>query len=440
MGAKHMKKFYVLDTNVLLRDFTAIYAFEDNIVVLPSVVLEEIDTKKKLSDGLGLNARAFSREIDELRKDGMLHNGIPLRNGGVIQTAVVPNESPVYEAFMEKSNDNAILATAFALQEKLYGVDDAQVVVVSLDINVRVKADIVGGRAEDYRSDKILTSAADQYKGIQIHDDVDPETINAFYSKDEELESSVYNENEFVVLKNGSQSAFGRVRNGILKPLYHYTDDPVWGLTALNVEQKAALDLLLDDDVSLVTLTGKAGTGKTLLALAAALQKTLDDKRYKKILVARPVIPMGKDIGFLPGEMEDKLRPWMQPIYDNLEHLFDCKKDGDLEKIVAGMQGQLKVEALTYIRGRSIPNQLIIIDEAQNLNKHEVKTILTRAGKGSKVVLVGDPEQIDHPYLDQFSNGLTYVVETMKDNSMVGHVHLTQGERSELAELCANLL
>lgn len=432
-----MKKFYVLDTNVILRDFTSIYAFGNNTVILPSVVLEEIDSKKKNTDGLGLNARAFSREIDKLRKEGNLHNGIPLRNGGILQTILVPNESEVYDIFQSKTHDNAVLAAAHALRARLSGSSDKEVVVVSLDVNVRVKADLVGLTAEDYRFDKVLTSAEDQYKGVKVVE-TDSETINTFY-KDKSIDFDGH-ENEFAVLKSGSQSALGRIRGGKLKPLYHYTGDPVWGLVPRNVEQKLALDLLLDPDIPLVTVTGKAGTGKTLLALAAALQQTLDEKRYRKILVARPVVPMGRDIGYLPGDMDEKLKPWMQPIYDNLEQLFDTKQEGDIEKILAGMSRELQVEALTYIRGRSIPNQFIIIDEAQNLNKHEVKTILTRLGEGSKIVLVGDPEQIDHPFLDQFSNGLTYAVETLKGQKLVGHIHLEKGERSEIAQLCADLL
>jgi len=434
-----MKKFYVLDTNVLLRDYTAIYSFDDNIVVIPSCVLEEIDSKKKLSDGLGFNARAFSREIDKLRKLGNLRQGVVLRNGSILYFELTPNESKVYDMFLSKTGDNALLATAHDLSARLAGDIGAEVVVVSLDANVRVKADIVGLRAEDYQFDKVITSTDDMHKGYVVHEDADPELINSFY-RDKEVHIDGSNENEFIILRNGSQSALGRVRGGKMKPLYHYTGDPVWGLTALNVEQKMALDLLLDPEIHLVTITGKAGTGKTLLALAAALQQTLDDRLYRKILVARPVVPMGKDIGYLPGEIEDKLRPWMQPIYDNLEQLFDTKKDDDLEGILAGMSRELQVEALTYIRGRSIPNQFIIIDEAQNLNRHEVKTILTRLGEGSKIVLVGDPAQIDHPFLDQYSSGLTYAVEKLKGQKRVGHIHLEKGERSEIAQLCADLL
>ncbi len=223
-----------------------------------------------------------------------------------------------------------------------------------------------------------------------------------------------------------------------LEPL-HLSNDPVWGIAARNAQQRMALELLLNDDIPLVTLTGKAGTGKTLLTLAAGLLKVEDEHKYKKLLIARPVVPMGKDIGYLPGEKEEKLRPWMQPIYDNLEFLFDTKKAGDIDKILAGL-GSIQVEALTYIRGRSIPGQFIIIDEAQNLSKHEVKTIVSRAGEGSKVILMGDPEQIDHPYLDATSNGLTYVVERFKPYRVAGHVTLEKGERSLLAQLAADVL
>jgi PhoH-like ATPase len=248
---------------------------------------------------------------------------------------------------------------------------------------------------------------------------------------------------EFVILRDElgtSKSALLKVNadGKRLEPLY-ISNDPVWGIAARNAQQRMALELLLNDDIPLVTLTGKAGTGKTLLTLAAGLMKVEDERKYKKLLIARPVVPMGKDIGYLPGEKDEKLRPWMQPIYDNLEFLFDTKKQGDIDKILAGL-GSIQVEALTYIRGRSIPGQFIIIDEAQNLSKHEVKTIVSRVGEGSKIILLGDPEQIDHPYLDASSNGLTYVVERFKQEGVAGHVTLERGERSHLAQLAADLL
>jgi PhoH-like ATPase len=248
---------------------------------------------------------------------------------------------------------------------------------------------------------------------------------------------------EFIILKDaagGSKSALVKTSSdgGKLEPLF-LSHEPVWGISARNAQQRMALELLMNDDIPLVTLTGRAGTGKTLLALAAGLLKVEDERRYKKLLIGRPVVPMGKDIGYLPGEKEEKLRPWMQPIYDNLEYLFDTKRAGDIERILAGI-GSIQVEALTYIRGRSIPGQFIIIDEAQNLSKHEVKTIVSRVGEGSKIILMGDPEQIDHPYLDAYSNGLTYVVERFKEHPIAGHITLEKGERSQLAQLAADLL
>jgi PhoH-like ATPase len=277
---------------------------------------------------------------------------------------------------------------------------------------------------------------------------VHPSIIDAFYSNrslavDELKLQMTVCPNEFLILTD----EFGSSKSAILKvssdgktvePLF-LSNEPVWGISARNVQQRMALELILNDDIPLVTLTGKAGTGKTLLALAAALMKVEDERKYKKLLIARPVVPMGNDIGFLPGEMDEKLRPWMQPIYDNLEFLFDTKKTGDIDKILAGL-GSIQVEALTYIRGRSIPNQFIIIDEAQNLSKHEVKTIISRIGEGSKIVLVGDPDQIDHPYLDAMSNGLTYTVDRFKEQAISGHVTLERGERSSLAQLAADLL
>lgn len=277
---------------------------------------------------------------------------------------------------------------------------------------------------------------------------IDKKIINQFYAQNKLLLKEVllktsFNPHEFIILKDelgSSASAIGKVSldRKQLRPLM-FDDDHIWGVKARNVQQKMAFELLLNDDIPLVTLTGKAGTGKTLLSLAAGLLKIEDENKYQKLLVARPVVPMGKDIGFLPGEKEEKLRPWMQPIYDNLEYLFHTKKPGDLDRILQGL-GSIQVEALTYIRGRSIPEQFIIIDEAQNLTKHEVKTIITRVGEGSKIILMGDPEQIDHPYLDESNNGLTYVVEKFKDQEISGHIRLEKGERSPLAQLAAQIL
>lgn len=443
-----MSKIFVLDTNVLLHDPNAIFAFEEHEVIIPSVVLEEIDSKKRNADELGRNARSISRLLDGLRKTGHLQNGVPLESGGSVKVEMNHRSFiRVQEMFREASNDNRILAVAlnYKLEEEEREAPRT-VILVSKDVLVRIKADVLGVQAEDYLSDR----TADQnelYSGhtpLKAH----PSVIDEFYSSRHlpvaplELNFSLY-PHEFVILKDemgSGKSALLKVNSdgSRLDPLYHGSE-PVWGITARNAQQRMALELLLCDEIPLVTITGKAGTGKTLLALAAGLCKVEDERKYKKLLIARPVVPMGKDIGYLPGEKDEKLRPWMQPIYDNLEYLFDTKKAGDIDKILMGL-GSIQVEALTYIRGRSIPGQFIIVDEAQNLTPHEVKTIVSRAGEGSKVVLMGDPGQIDHPYLDAVSNGLTYVVERFKQEDLSGHITLTKGERSRLAQLAADLL
>ncbi|AJY76352.1 PhoH family protein [Paenibacillus beijingensis] len=443
-----MKKIFVLDTNVLLHDPQAIFAFQDNVVVIPAVVLEEIDSKKRLADELGRNARSVSRLLDGMREEGRLHEGIPLRGGGLLKVELNHRSFVrVQEMFGEMSNDNRILAVAlnYHLEESGKSEPD-QVVLVSKDVLVRIKADVLGLMAQDYLSDRVV-EPSDLYSGsatLFVH----PSVIDEFYSyrflsvKSLQL-SSKLNPNEFIILRDEmgtSKSALLKVsQDGArLEPLF-LSNDPVWGITARNAQQRMALELLLNDDIPLVTLTGKAGTGKTLLALAAGLLKTEDEHKYKKLLIARPVVPMGKDIGYLPGEKDEKLRPWMQPYYDNLEYLFDTKKAGDIDKILMGL-GSIQIEALTYIRGRSIPGQFIIIDEAQNLTRHEVKTIVSRVGENSKIVLMGDPEQIDHPYLDSISNGLTHIVETFKQEGVSGHITLEKGERSKLAQIAADLL
>lgn len=443
-----MKKIFVLDTNVLLHDPQAIFAFDDNEVIIPAVVLEEIDSKKRLADELGRNARSISRLLDKMRENGHLHEGIALPGGGLLKVELNHRSFiRVQEMFGEMSNDNRILAVALNYHnEQDNETEKRSIVLVSKDVLVRIKADVLGLQAQDYLSDRVVVSS-DFYTGymtLYVH----PAVIDEFYTYRFLTINNMHlnirlNPNEFVILRDEmgtSKSALLKVsQDGVkLEPLY-LSNDPVWGITARNAQQRMALELLLNDDIPLVTLTGKAGTGKTLLALAAGLLKVEDEHKYKKLLIARPVVPMGKDIGYLPGEKEEKLRPWMQPIYDNLEYLFDTKKSGDIDKILMGL-GSIQVEALTYIRGRSIPGQFIIIDEAQNLTKHEVKTIVSRVGEGSKIVLMGDPEQIDHPYLDSISNGLTHIVERFKNEGSSGHMTLEKGERSKLAQLAADLL
>ncbi|WP_163879538.1 PhoH family protein [Paenibacillus favisporus] len=444
-----MRKIFVLDTNVLLHDPRAIFAFDEHEVVIPAVVLEEIDSKKRNADEIGRNARTVSRLLDGLRENGgHLHSGVLLENKGSLKVELNHRSFvKVQEMFGEMSNDNRILAVALNYHLEEQGKEDpTSVVLVSKDVLVRIKADVLGLVTQDYLSDRTV-GPGDLYTGystLKVH----PSIIDEFYSyrflsiKPLQLPYQLY-PHEFVILKDemgSTKSALLKVNTDALRlePLF-LSNESVWGISARNAQQRMALELLLNDDVPIVTITGKAGTGKTLLALAAGLMKVEDEHKYKKLLIARPVVPMGKDIGYLPGEKEEKLRPWMQPIYDNLEFLFDTKKSGDIDKILMGL-GSIQVEALTYIRGRSIPGQFIIVDEAQNLSRHEVKTIVSRVGEGSKIILMGDPEQIDHPYLDASSNGLSYIVEKFKQEGISGHITLEKGERSKLAQLAADLL
>lgn len=446
-GGGMLSKIYVLDTNVLLQDPNSVYAFEDNEVVIPAIVLEEVDSKKRYMDEIGRNARHFSKTMDSLRGKGKLHEGVLLDTGGRLRVELNHRSfEKLKGSFADMTNDNRIIAVALnLLLEEQEKPDGKEVILISKDALVRVKADALGIPAEDFLNDRVI-EFDNVYSGyVEMY--VDTDILNSFYTNHEldasELSQYPLYPHQFIIMKNalgGSSSAIGKVDfdGKKIKP-FSIEPDQVWGIKARNVQQKMAFELLLRDDIPLVTLIGKAGTGKTLLSLASGLLQTEDLGRYNKLLVARPVIPVGKDIGFLPGEKEEKLRPWMQPIFDNLEYLFNAKKPGELDQILAGM-GSIQVEALTYIRGRSIPDQFIIIDEAQNLTKHEVKTILTRVGERSKIVLMGDPKQIDHPYLDEYNNGLTYVVEKFKNEKISGHVKLEKGERSGLAQLAADLL
>jgi PhoH-like ATPase len=442
-----LKKIYVLDTNVLLQDPYAIFSFEDNEIVIPAVVLEEVDSKKRYMDEIGRNARQVSKLIDSFRQTGKLHEKILLENGGELRIELNHRSfHQLQEIFIEKTNDNRILAVAKNLSlEEGTKEQGRQVILVSKDALVRVKADALGLQAEDFLNDRVVEIDHIYTGFLEIYINID--LLRQFYEKGEmhfsEITNHPFYPNQFLIMRDAlgsSSSAIGMVDNSgkIIKKLMH-PQDSVWGIKPRNVQQTMAMELLFRKDIPLVTMIGKAGTGKTLLALAAGLMQTEDLHTFKKLLVARPIVPVGKDIGYLPGEKQEKLRPWMQPIYDNLEYLFNTKKPGELDAILAGM-GSIEVEALTYIRGRSIPDQFIIIDEAQNLTKHEVKTILTRVGERSKIVLMGDPEQIDHPYLDEYNNGLTYVLEKFKDETVAGHIRLMKGERSGLAQLAADLL
>ncbi|MBE9486936.1 MAG: PhoH family protein [Chloroflexi bacterium] len=437
-------KNYVLDTNVLLHDPQAIYKFEDNTVIVPLTVIEEIDRFKKEQSETGRNARQISRVIDGFRQQAKLVDGVPLDHGGTFKVAIYREEflNNLPPELQVDQGDNRILAVAKDLQENS---PVGSVIFITKDINLRIKADTIGMIAEDYQSDKI--SVDKLYTGATKLL-VSREAVDQFYEMGHlELEEE-FNANQGITLideTNPSHSAIGRydLMNQRLTNLLRVPKEGVWGIHPRNREQQFAFDLLLNDDVQLVSLVGKAGTGKTLLAIAAGLLKTADESVYGRMLVSRPVFPMGRDLGFLPGDVEEKLAPWMQPIFDNVELLLSSvdeggrRKHGYRELIDMGL---MEIEPLTYIRGRSIPRQYMIVDEAQNLTPHEIKTIITRAGEGTKIVLTGDPYQIDNPYVDSASNGLIYAVERLKGQEIAGHMTLMKGERSPLAELAANLL
>ncbi|MGD0397784.1 MAG: PhoH family protein [Syntrophobacteraceae bacterium] len=432
-----MHKTYVLDTNVLLHNPEALFAFQDNHVVIPLTVIEEIDSQKKKQDEIGRNARVVSRQLDALRSLGHLSEGVPMPSGGKLTIEL--NHSSIInfpKGLDPDKHDNRILAVAFNLSQAEQGI----VTLVTKDLNLRIKADVVGVRTEDFYNDKVDYDHL--YSGV-VEQYLSAREMDTFY-REERLKLSGCQPlpNQFFLLKcheNSSQSALARYSHGMLLPLCH-ADSVNWGIKALNKEQKFALELLRDDQIRVVTLVGRAGTGKTLLALAVGLEKVLEENAFSRLLVTRPVIPMGEDLGYLPGTKEEKLRPWMQPIYDNLEFLMrNCPEPyGVLDDLVR--KGTLELEALTYIRGRSIPKQLILCDEAQNLSPHMIKTLITRVGEDTKIVFTGDPEQIDHPYLDASSNGLTYLVERLKGEELAGHVTLVRGERSKVAELGGRLL
>jgi PhoH-like ATPase len=440
-----MTKTFVLDTNVLLHNADSIESFEDNLIVLPMAVIEELDRFKKESNELGRNARRVIRRLDELRSLGSLRDGVPLPKGGQLRILSTPRTEDRQDLDVELP-DNRILLLAYVLHSS-----GEKVIFVSKDINARLKADALGIQAEDFETQKI--NFDDLYSGFS-ETVVSPETIEAFHAtRLLEIGSGTY-PNEFVLLRsnqNGKQTALGRVASpGRIKHLSK-NYDKVWNIQARNKEQRMALELLMDPEVQIVTLVGQAGTGKTLLALAAALHSTLRLRRYDRILVSRPVIPMGKDIGYLPGAKEEKLSHWMQPIFDNLTYLLRDETAPRKKKVKTKLTPRHRVEqlladnvitleALTYIRGRSIPKQYVIIDEAQNLTPHEVKTIVSRAGEDTKMVLTGDPYQIDNPYLDAASNGLTFAAERLKELAIHGQVLLRKSERSELAGVAAQYL
>lgn len=433
-----MPKTFVIDTNVFLHNPKAIFAFQENNIVIPLAVIEEIDNQKKRQDEIGRNARITSRYLDKLRSGGKLSEGVPLENGGTLRVEVNhEGNTPCPEGLDPQKYDNRILLLTHNLNREI----SVPVILVTKDLNLRIKADVLGLSTEDFFQDKIDYEGL--FPGYRQHF-VSPEELNEFYQNGGlfwQREPEPF-PNEFAILKTsetGSQSALCRYVHNKMRPLVH-ENAMSWGIKALNKEQRFAFELLLDDTVPVVTLLGSAGTGKTLLSLAVGLEKVIENGDYNRFLIMRPVIPTGNDLGYLPGSKDEKLRPWMQPIYDNLDLLFRKCSDGNHLVDEFMNKGLIEMETMTYIRGRSIPGQFILCDEAQNLSPDMIKTLITRVGKETKIVFTGDPEQIDHPYLDAAGNGLTYLVEKLKGESITGHVTMTKGERSQVAEISAKLL
>ncbi|HEY2730524.1 MAG TPA: PhoH family protein [Polyangia bacterium] len=435
-------KHFVLDTNILLHDPRAITQFADNEVVIPIFVIEEIDNFKKEASELGRNAREVARLLDRLRSEGArLSDGAPLPNGGRLRVASAARSVPTTLRESQIA-DYLILMVALDVRDANKG---EPTIFVTKDVNLRIRADSLGLTSMDFEAERI--DIDELYSGM-TELPVSAADVDTFYAQNTlDLAQTTLKSNQYVLLRdkdNPSHSALGRF-DGTTKKLVplRKVRDGIWGIRPRNKEQHCALDLLLADDVKLVTLVGKAGTGKTMLAIAAGLQKVVEEQLYSKLLVSRPIFPLGRDVGYLPGTIEEKLNPWMQPIYDNVEYLMGLskgeRKSGRSYQELIDM-GFIEIEPLTYIRGRSIPNQFIIVDEAQNLTPHEVKTIITRVGEATKVILTGDPYQIDNPYVDATSNGLTTVVEKFKGENVAGHVTLSKGERSALAELASNVL
>jgi len=435
------KKTYILDTNVYLTDANSIFAFGKSDILVPLKVLEEIDKHKKRQDSVGLNARNIIRILDSLREKGNLKKGVRIGKGkGIIyikncDTSLLPEE------LSSAGPDNMIIGTVLAEKQNF---PNKKIIVVSRDINMRIKCDSLEILVQDYTVGQVVQNSSLLHTGFTKHL-VDDEIVDQFYEGEdiflEKEEIKLYPNQMIMLVSNSNEkktalARFTSYRSSLGKII---DKNDIWGVKPRNKEQKFALDLLLDKNVPVVTLVGKAGSGKTLCAIAAGLHQTVEDGRestYRRLIVTRPIQPLGRDIGYLPGSMEEKMIPWLSPIKDNLEYLFGDKKMLDLYI----NDGTIEIEALTYIRGRSISNAYIVIDECQQLTQHEIKTILTRVGENTKIVMTGDIEQIDNVYVDETSNGLTYVVEKLKEHDLAGHITLTKGERSKVATLAAKIL
>jgi len=442
------KKNFVLDTSVYLTDADSIFKFGNHDIFIPLKVLEEIDKHKKRQDMVGINARKIIRTLDDLRSKGNLQKGIRLDKGkGIVKVMSYETlKESIFPPDLDiRIPDHVIIATAHAVRGEF---PKRKTIVVARDINMRVICDSIGLDTQDYLTEKAVTSSEELYQGFTTIA-VDDQLIDRFYAgedillEQEDLDEELY-KNEYLMMvsnANPKKSALARFES-LHNPLHKIIHDkiPDWKINARNKEQAFAIDLLMDPTVKIVSLVGRAGSGKTLMAIAAGLQQTIglrDENPYSRLIVSRPVQPMGKDIGFLPGTFEEKMLPWLMPIQDNLQTLLGNNKSA-LEMYVES--GKIEIEALTYIRGRSISNAYIIIDEAQNLTKHEIKTIITRIGEGTKIILTGDIEQIDNVYVNETTNGLAHAVEKFKEYALAGHVTFKKGERSEVATLASKVL
>ena len=442
--APEEKKLFVLDTNVILHDSSCIYQFHSHDVIIPITVIEELDKFKKGNDTLNYHAREFLRALDNLSGDKLFEEGVQIRpdSGKIIVKLEQPPAQQLKDNFNLDIADHHILNTAFCAAKAF---PDRKVILVSKDVNLRLKAKAIGLTAQDYKKDQIRDITT-LYKGKRYEENVPEGVIEKLYDPPEEVSVDVLNltealyPNEYLILRNGKKSALA-VYDASTKMLKHIDKMSAYGIMPRNAEQIFALHALLNPKIKLVSISGRAGTGKTLLALAGALERR---KEYVQIYMGRPVVPLSnKDVGFLPGDIKSKLDPYMQPLYDNLGVIQHQYADTDTKssKIKEFIdEKKLIIAPLSYIRGRSIVKTFFIVDEAQNLTPHEVKTIITRAGEGTKLVFTGDTYQIDHPYLDSYSNGLSYLIEKMQGQSIYAHIHLEKGERSELADLASNLL
>jgi len=447
MAKRKTAKTFILDTNVILHDASCILQFEENDIVIPLAVIEEIDHFKRGSQVINLNAREFARTLDNLTGNALFNGGVSLGKGkGKVKIAITKGLSDeIREVFREDTHDHRILSTAYELKKS--SKDPNSVILVTKDVNLRMKAKAIGVLSEDYTTDHI-GNIEELYSGKDILEDFNDELLNKIYQIPFKIPAKEVLKkdkngafpNKFYIIRNKNRSVLGYLDSQ--KEMVERIDkNPAYGIMPRNAEQTFAMNALTNKNIPLVSITGKAGTGKTLLALASALAVK---KEYRQIYIARPVIPLSnKDIGYLPGDVDSKLAPYMQPLWDNLKVIQDQYPDTDKHhQAISNMvkEEKLIVEPLSYIRGRSLQRIFFIVDEAQNLTPHEIKTIITRVGEGTKIVFTGDIYQIDHPYLDSMSNGLSYLIEHFKGQKLYAHINLEKGERSELAELASNLL